>query len=262
MEKHADPAAELEAVKAELAQYRDAVESMHQGVCMYDADGRITLVNRRYAEQLRLPPERVHPGLTAGEVLQMCIDAGHYPGKSSEEVFADVRSRIAPGMDLATLVRGDRTYAMRRSTTRGGRLLTTCEDITAQTEAETALRLSEARLKAILDAMPDCVKIFDESGRLIEINPQGLELLQAPDLETLVSTPGYVAVPPEYVEACLDVHRRVMAGESVVWTYEVIGLKGRRRHVEAHAVPFRLPDGAKAHLCISRDRPRRFRVRA
>ena len=77
-------------------------------------------------------------------------------------------------------------------------------------------------------------------------------MLQAPDFESL-STPGYVAVPEEYLAECLDVHRRVMAGESVVWTYEVIGLRGRRRHVEAHAVPFRLPDGAKAHMCISRD---------
>ena len=100
--------------------------------------------------------------------------------------------------------------------------------------------------------MPDCVKIFDESGRMVHINPQGLDLLEAPDLESLTA-PGYMAVPPEYREACLEVHRRVMAGETVVWTYEVVGLKGRRRHVEAHAVPFRMPDGAKAHMCISRD---------
>jgi len=248
-----DPSIELEAVKAELALYRDAVESMHQGLCMYDAKGRITLVNRRYAEQLRLPPNSVHAGLTAAEVLQMCIDAGHYPGQSTEQVYAQIRAKIAPGSAIGTMVRGDRTYAMRRCPVPGGNLLTTCEDITAQIEAETALREGEARLKAILDAMPDCVKIFDEAGRLIQINPQGLELLQAPDLETLMSTPGYVAVPPEYLDACVDVHRRVMAGESVVWTYEVIGLKGGRRHVEAHAVPFRMPDGAKVHLCISRD---------
>src|SRR5690606_39819520 len=31
------------------------------------------------------------------------------------------------------------------------------------------------------------------------------------------------------------------------------GLEGRRCHVEARAVPFRMPDGAKVHLCISRD---------
>src|SRR6478609_348651 len=246
------PSDEIEAVKAELALYRDAVESMHQGVCMYDAEGRITVVNRRYAEQLRLPVECVQPGMTAAEVLQTCIDAGHYPGLTSEQVFAQVRAKIAPEVSLATMVRGERSYAMRRCPTAAGNLLTTCEDMTAQAEAESALRDSEARLQAILDAMPDCVKIFDEPGRLIQINPQGLDLLQAPDLESL-SAPGYMAVPDEYREACLDVHQRVMDGESVVWTYEVIGLKGRRRHVEAHAVPFRMPDGAKVHLCISRD---------
>ncbi|HEY6815071.1 MAG TPA: EAL domain-containing protein [Croceibacterium sp.] len=257
MPAKADRLTDLEArnaaLEAELALYRDAVESMHQGVCMYDPDGRITLVNRRYAEQLRLPPESVHAGLTAAEILQMCIDAGHYPGQTPAEVYAQIRAKIAPGSTLATMARDDRSYAMRRCQTSAGSLLTTCEDITAQAEAERALRASETRLQAILDAMPDCVKIFDAAGRLIEINPQGLELLQAPDLETLMSTPGYVAVPPEYLDACLDVHRRVMDGESVVWTYEVIGLKGRRRHVEAHAVPFRLPDGARAHMCISRD---------
>jgi diguanylate cyclase (GGDEF)-like protein/PAS domain S-box-containing protein len=45
----------------------------------------------------------------------------------------------------------------------------------------------------------------------------------------------------------------VIGGESVNWTYEMVGLKGRRMHVEANAVPFRMPDGSNAHLCISRD---------
>ncbi|HEU4651995.1 MAG TPA: EAL domain-containing protein [Croceibacterium sp.] len=249
----ADPAVELEAVKAQLALYRDAVESMHQGLCMYDADGRIRLVNRRYAEMLRLPPESVRPGLTNADVVQLCIEAGHHPQRTPAEVHAHIGAQFAAAASLGTMVRGAQSYAVRRAPSRAGDLVVTCEDITAQVEAESALRESEARLKAILDAMPDCVKIFDEAGRLIQINPQGLELLQAPDLETLMSTPGYVAVPPEYLESCLDVHRRVMNGESVMWTYEVIGLKGRRRHVEAHAVPFRMPDGAKVHLCISRD---------
>src|SRR5690606_14373623 len=153
---------------------------------------------------------------------------------------------------MATMVRDGRTYAVKHCETPQGYFVATCEDITAQVAAQNALRDSEARLTAILDAMPDCVKIFNENARLIHINPRGLELLQAPEFESL-STPGYIAVPEEYLPDCIDVHRRVRAGESVVGTYEVIGLKGRRRHAEAHAVPFRLPDGAKAHLCISRD---------
>src|SRR5690606_12099397 len=72
------------------------------------------------------------------------------------------------------------------------------------------------------------------------------------NLEAL-SRPGYVAVPPEYLDGCIDTHHRVIAGESCVNYYEVIGLQSRRRHVEAYAVPMHLPDGSPAHLCISRD---------
>jgi diguanylate cyclase (GGDEF)-like protein/PAS domain S-box-containing protein len=109
-----------------------------------------------------------------------------------------------------------------------------------------------AWLRTILDAMPDCVKIFDAAGRLIYINPTGLELLQAPDIES-VADPGYIAIPPEYRDGCIDVHARVMTGESVAGSYEIIGLQGRRRHVEARSVPFLLPNGVAAHMCISRD---------
>src|SRR5690606_11307061 len=37
------------------------------------------------------------------------------------------------------------------------------------------------------------------------------------------------------------------------WNYEILGMRGGLRHVEAHAVPFRLPDGARAHMSITRD---------
>jgi diguanylate cyclase (GGDEF)-like protein/PAS domain S-box-containing protein len=126
------------------------------------------------------------------------------------------------------------------------------EDIAAQVDTQDALRESEARMRAMLDAMPDCVKIFAETGALVHINAAGLELLQAPDLASL-SAPGYAAVAPEYADRTTEVHRRVMAGETIVGTYEAVGLRGRRRHVEAHAVPFTMPDGSKAHLCITRD---------
>ncbi len=250
--------AELEArnavLEAELARYRETVEHLHHGVCVFDPDGRITLTNRAYSEILRLPPHSVRPGMTGTDVVALGMQAGHYPaGKTLEQISADIKKQFDPGApDMATMVRDGRTYAIKHNLTPHGHVVTTCEDITPQIEAQHALRDSEARLAAILDAMPDCVKIFDETGSLIHINPSGLELLQAPDMEAL-RQPGYVAVPPEYLDDCLDVHRRVIAGESVVWTYEVIGLHGRRRHVEAHAVPFRLPDGAKAHMCISRD---------
>ena len=240
--------------REQLELFRDAVEHMHPALCMFDKNGRIALCNNGYAEVLQLPLDKVRPGVTLRELIELGFEAGHRPpGVTADEMEQRLWANLTGPDTRSTIVRGGRTYAVEPKRTASGNWVATFEDITTQLEAESALRESEARLRAILEAMPDCVKIFDESGQLIHINPQGLALLQAPDLESLSNTPGYIAVPLEYLDACLDVHRRVMAGETVVWTYEVIGLRGRRRHVEAHSVPFLIPDGAKVHLCISRD---------
>jgi diguanylate cyclase (GGDEF)-like protein/PAS domain S-box-containing protein len=253
-------AAELAAVKAELALYRSAVESLPQGLCLYDDQGRVALFNQRYAQLMQIDPAAMRRGLSGADIVQLVIDAGHHPGRNAADLLREITNQLAESSpSLGKLVRNDSSFKLRKATTDDGHLLTICEDISVEAEAQAAQRESEARLNAIFEALPDCVKIFDESGRMIHINPQGLEFLEAPDLESL-SQPGYMMVPPEYLPGCLDTHRRVMAGESVVWTYEMIGLRGRRRHVEAHAVPFRMSDGSKVHLCISRDVEERYQT--
>ena len=258
MAERANRLEELEArnawLEAQLGLYRDAIEHMQQGVCMFDEDGRIALCNERYTEILRLPRNSLQAGMAGRDIIRLGMEAGHYPlEKSVEEIERDIKANFGPvSRENGRMVRDGRTYSVDRRTTPTGYIVSSCDDITDQVQAQEALRESEARLQAILDAMPDCVKIFDEPGRLIYINPKGLELLQAPNLESL-SREGYIAVPHEYLDSCIDVHRRVIAGESIVWTYEVVGLEGRRCHVEAHAVPFRMPDGTKVHMCISRD---------
>jgi diguanylate cyclase (GGDEF)-like protein/PAS domain S-box-containing protein len=244
------------ALEAELALYHDVVESMHQGLCVFGPDGRITLVNDRYTEQLRLPPGAVQPGLTGQDIVRLCVEAGHYPSKSrkqvSEQIRDQFRAHVDSGPSLGKVVRGDKTYQLKQARTPDGSLVVTCEDISAQVAAEGALHQSEARLRAILDAMPDCVKIFAASGDLIHINPKGLELLEASSMEALLA-PGFEPIPTEYIPLVIDVHRRVMGGETVVWSYELVGLGGTRRHVEAHSVPFAMPDGSSVHMSITRD---------
>jgi diguanylate cyclase (GGDEF)-like protein/PAS domain S-box-containing protein len=230
-----------------------ALDNMHQGLCMVDPQGCIVVSNRRYAEIIGIPPEAVKPGATINDLLKISHSLGHFPGKTIEQVEKDLWSSLEKGSESqASYHRNGRDFSVKHRITEDGFWVATFEDITAQVAAEAALRDSEARLRATLDAMPDCVKIFDAAGKLIYINPQGLELLQAPDFEAL-SRPGYIAVPLEYLDSCMATHHRVIEGESMVNYYEVIGLEGRRRHVEAYAVPMRMPDGSRAHLCISRD---------
>jgi diguanylate cyclase (GGDEF)-like protein/PAS domain S-box-containing protein len=100
--------------------------------------------------------------------------------------------------------------------------------------------------------LPDSVTIFDEAAQLRFINPSGLELFQAPDMASLVSS-GYLVLSPRDAARWLDGHRRVISGDSVRSSYEITGMAGRRRHVDAHSVPIVLRDGSRGHMCIGRD---------
>ena len=258
MEQRAGRLAELQdenqRLRDQLQVLSDALENMDHGLTMFDAEHRIVVCNRKYAEVIKLPPDKVRPGTTVRELVELGIEAGyHPPGKSAEELERFLWANLTGAAESrGNLHRAGRIYRINASPTADGNIVATFVDVTVEIAAETPLRDEEARTRAILAAAPDCVKIFDSSGKLLQINAKGLELLQAPDFESL-SRPGYSAVPPEYLETCLDVHERVLAGETVVWNYEVVGLEGRRRHVEAHSVPLRLPDGSRAHMCISRD---------
>jgi PAS domain S-box-containing protein len=57
--------------------------------------------------------------------------------------------------------------------------VTTMIDITARKTAETQLLEHKDRLAAIIEHEPECVKIVDPAGRLVEMNPAGLAMLEA-----------------------------------------------------------------------------------
>jgi diguanylate cyclase (GGDEF)-like protein/PAS domain S-box-containing protein len=125
-------------------------------------------------------------------------------------------------------------------------------DITERREAETQLKESELRLQAIIDNEPECIKILDAQGRLKQINPAGLAMIEADSLEQAATRPMIDLVAPQYRAAYVDLHRRVLAGEPMQMEFEVIGFKGRRRWLETHAVPMR-DNGETVHLAITRD---------
>src|SRR5450830_39153 len=49
--------------------------------------------------------------------------------------------------------------------------------------AEEKLRLSEQRLRAIFDAEPECIKVIDHVGDLVEMNLAGLSVLEARNID-------------------------------------------------------------------------------
>ncbi|BAY12590.1 PAS domain S-box protein [Calothrix sp. NIES-2098] len=121
-------------------------------------------------------------------------------------------------------------------------------------QTELNLRQSENRLRAIIDAEPECIKLIARDGTLLEINASGLAMIELESAEGLIGKPIDAAIAPEYKEAFLALHERVCQGEKGTLEFEIVGFRGTRRWMETHAVPLRNEsDGTFLHLAVTRD---------
>jgi diguanylate cyclase (GGDEF)-like protein/PAS domain S-box-containing protein len=127
-------------------------------------------------------------------------------------------------------------------------------NVTEQKRAEARLQASESRLRAIVDNEPECVKLLDARGNLLDMNPAGLRMIEADDLAPLRGQCIYGLVAAAHLEAFRELVRRVVGGEEQSLEFEMIGLKGTRRWMEVRAVPLRDQAGGETlMLAITRD---------
>ena len=112
----------------------------------------------------------------------------------------------------------------------------------------------EARLRAILDTEPECVKIVDRDGRLVEMNPAGLAMLEVGSLAEAQELRLVDYLLPEYRAGFIQLHQQVLQGGSGRYEFEIEGRHGTRRWLETHAAPLRDAAGEiTALLGITRD---------
>lgn len=123
-------------------------------------------------------------------------------------------------------------------------------DITERKRAE--IEATE-QLRAIIEATPECIKIVAPDGTLLFMNPPGLEMVEAPSAEMVVGRNVYGIIAPEHRENFRRFNERVCAGESGSLQFDIVGLNGTRRHMEARGAPLRQADGTTVHLGITHD---------
>ncbi|HKX39125.1 MAG TPA: GAF domain-containing protein, partial [Burkholderiales bacterium] len=130
-----------------------------------------------------------------------------------------------------------------------------------QARTHRSLRASEARLRAIIEAEPECVKLLDAQANLLEMNPAGLRMIESEGLEPVRGHCVYGLVAPAHRDAFQRMIEGVIAGGHGELEFELTGLKGARRWVEMRAVPFSDPaTGQRLVLGITRDVTERKRL--
>lgn len=132
------------------------------------------------------------------------------------------------------------------------RMVGTHQDISRRKAAEEALAAREAELRAVLDTVPECVKVVADDGRVRSINEAGARMVgAAPDRIIGLRAADYVAAQDR--AGWEDCHRRVCAGEEVVFEYELTRPDGAPLRLASRSVPVLLPGHGLAHLMVSRD---------
>ena len=163
-------------------------------------------------------------------------------GVASEDYLADWRNELTKTLALAlsylllSLILGAYIFRLLKKTERD----------------ELALKERELRLKTIIDNEPECIKLVDASGRLIEMNPAGLAMIEAESLDAVVNQPVLGLIAPEFQSAFSEMHHSVISGHPARMEFEIRGLKGGRHLMETHAVPMRV-NNEVMHLAITRD---------
>lgn len=118
-----------------------ALTHMSQGLCLYDGEGRLQVVNRRFCEIFDISPELVRPAMTFEDVLRLSVAAGNHGSHTVADLLAECDDFLAcrkGGNYLQQLSDGRVVSIAHRSTSDGGWLIS-CEDVTEQQRAQSQI---------------------------------------------------------------------------------------------------------------------------
>jgi len=116
-----------------------ALENMSQGLAMFDADGRVTLCNERYARMTGVPYATIQ-GQSLLDLFKLRKAAGDFPD-DPQEVFVRILADVRLGksaMRIMQTLKG-RSIRVIEEPMAGGGWVATLEDITAWREAQEKL---------------------------------------------------------------------------------------------------------------------------
>ena len=136
-------------------QHVTALDNMSQGLCMFDAAGRIVVRNRPYLAMYNLKPEVVKPGCTLRALIQHRKDTGLFQG-NVEDYCAGILNSVAKGKPFTWTVEASdgRIVNVVNTPMAGGGWVATHEDVTAQRKLETQrdAMLAQERKRSSIDA--------------------------------------------------------------------------------------------------------------
>ena len=264
-QKHAQAQAReaLDMLARQSSVLQMTLNSMAQGILSLDAQGRCTAYNQRLLELLELPASLFETLPTTQQIAQSQKALGHFgaamelldePLRAAVEDIALGEPEALPPLYVRRTHAG-RTLEVQSHRLPDGCVVRTFSDITAQVDAQAALRASEAHANklALVAAHTDsAVSICDAQGRVEWVN-KGFERLTGYALgDMLGQRVGEMLRGPETIAAVtaeVDERMRLAqrcSGENINYTKQ-----GRRYWVGFDIEPVRDTSGQVTHFIAS-----------
>lgn len=233
---------------------RQAIESFQISVMITDPQDRIILANRYWHEQSGSPPEQALPAWSA--VLRRLIDEGVYPEATGrEEAFLAWRLNLSTETHPVEMRFRNRWLLLKDHPLPDGCIAHIALDITDAKESaerleanQKVLASTQARLQAVLHALPDLWFVIDPEGRHVDGHANHPLLLQP--IEALRGHLLGENLPLKQGRMQQEAWARVRAtGEVQRLEYDLHTPNGIRRYFEAQLTP--MPEGFT--LFVARD---------
>jgi len=130
--------AQEEKLRTRNLQFDTAINNMSQGLCFFDGARRLIVCNDRYLEMYGLSRDRIHPGTTLAEIVDMRFATGSFPAMSTDEYlkWRDNVAVSAEPTDSVVELRNGRTFEIRHRPMPDSGWVATHEDITEQRRSE------------------------------------------------------------------------------------------------------------------------------
>ena len=155
-----------------------ALDHMEQGVCVYDADNRIVLVNQRYLSLFDMSDDIVRVGTSYREVLAHSASRGNFPESEIDALYSARIAQIAGGKPFRTEQRlaSGLVMALELKPLPGGGWMTICDDVSRLARLEAELRVQTERSQHALANMSHGLIMYDADSRVVLCNERFLKL--------------------------------------------------------------------------------------
>ncbi len=164
-----------QAVKERSELIEAILSSASQGVICLDASETVIYYNQRYLDLLELPESLLEQRPSLSELVAFQHRQGHLGDHPLDEAMRRARNSYPDNDEQFQYVRRTRNGRVldiktRRMTTGGW--VRTFTDVTEYLDVQGALRLSEARLRTLFEAVPARLWFKDNNGRLVVANQE------------------------------------------------------------------------------------------